>query len=86
MAVVLGTLTAGVDTLRGGAGDEIVIVPSNNANLAGTDIIAMGGGIDTLRFDRALDVSIAPARLAGISGVDVFGVECRRVQDRTLSS
>ena len=72
MAVVLGTLSAGVDTLRGGAGDEIVIVPSNNANLAGSDIIAMGGGIDTLRFDRALDVSIAPARLTGISGVDVF--------------
>lgn len=72
MAVVLGTLTAGVDTLRGGAGDEIVIVPASNANLAGTDIIAMGGGIDTLRFDRALDVSLAPARLTGISGVDVF--------------
>lgn len=72
MAVVLGTLTAGVDTLRGGAGDEIVIIPSNNANLAGSDIIAMGGGIDTLRFDRALDVSLAPARLTGISGVDVF--------------
>ncbi len=74
MAVILGSLTSGVDNFTGSAADDIVIVPSNNANLAGTDIIDLGGGIDTLRFDRTLELGVASSRLDGISGVDVFDI------------
>jgi len=74
MPTIIGTLTIGDDRILGSAADEIVIVPSNNANLADTDIISAGTGVDTLLFQRTTDISINPARLTGVSGIDVFDV------------
>ena len=60
---------SGVDTLRGGAGNDSFVF-SAAADLAATDVVAGGGGVDTIWLNGA--GTIAAGAFAGVSGVEAL--------------
>ncbi len=63
-------LTTNDDNISGTPGSDILEVPNNNANLVGTDIVALGAGHDVALFERSSAIAFSYERMAGFSGID----------------
>jgi|GEM_PF-1061895 len=64
-------LSDGVDVINGGAGDDIIDLLGNIAQLDASDSIDGGAGIDTLRVFGA-DREVSPERLSALTSVEVI--------------
>ncbi|WP_281070797.1 hypothetical protein [Oceaniglobus trochenteri] len=78
-------MTADSDRITGNSDDELIEVPSSNANLSALDILEGRGGFDTLLFERTNPLGINAANLIGVSGIDNLDFRATSTATVTLS-